>query len=87
MSNVQYQDYLLFVTLYKPLKPINDTYSFSKFWNSFYNPLAVYSGLRVDDNDEMQFSLNIGGKVIPEYPINSPSEFYTITKSCGALQQ
>jgi hypothetical protein len=66
------------------LRIINYDYSFSKFWNTFYNPLAVYEGLRRDDNDEMQFSLNIGGKVIPEYPIKSQSEFYTeLQKAVG----
>ena len=42
----------------------------SASFGTFYNPLAVRQGLRVDDNDEMQFSLNIGGKVVPEYPIH-----------------
>jgi hypothetical protein len=56
----------------------------SKVWNTFYNPLAKHSGLRQDDNNEMQFSLNIGGKVIPEYPISSQSEFYTeLQKAVG----
>jgi hypothetical protein len=46
----------VFITLYKHLKPIDSTYSSSKFWNTFYNPLAKHASLRVDDNDEMQFS-------------------------------
>ena len=74
----------VFVTLYKPFGFGSSVYGFSKFWNTFYNPLATKFGIRQDDNDEMQFSLNIGGKVIPEYPINNQSEFYSeLQKALG----
>ena len=49
----------VFVTLYKPLKSalLDQTYCFSKCWNTFYKPIAVNAGLRVDDfNDDAVFS-------------------------------
>jgi hypothetical protein len=72
----------VFVTLYRKLPDTAAAYS--KFWNTFYNPLSKADGIRQDDGDEMQFSLNIAGKVIPEYPINSQSEFFTeLQKAVG----
>ena len=62
------------------------TYSamFLKEWNDFYHPMAwqhqYYSG------DELEISLQIGGKKFPEYPLRSQAETYAALKKCLGIQ-
>ena len=69
----------VFVTLDKP---VTDSIRY-KDWNSFYSPMETYSsGINSSSyNGEIEFQVQLGSKMYPEYPIRSHAEaFYQLRK-------
>ena len=57
---------------------------FLKDWNVFYHPMLNAVGSIYDPTLEVEFQLQIGSKLVPEYPVRSVSEsFYQLRKCLG----
>ena len=57
-----------------------------KEWLNFMHPMEYAGGLLYDKGYEMEFQMQIGSKLYPEYPIRSLSEsFSQLKKSVGIL--
>ena len=58
-----------------------------KIWNNFYSPMYYYAGgtqNAFNELGEFEAQIQIGSKLIPEYPIRSHSEaFYQLRKTMG----
>ena len=57
----------------------------AKWWNTFYNPMAYAEEVNIiNSNYEMEFQMQVGSRLYPEYPIRSQAEaFYQTTKTLG----
>lgn len=56
-----------------------------KWWNNFYNPMtyALSNGF-INSNYQMEFQMQVGSRLFPEYPIRSQEEaFYQTMKTLG----
>jgi len=56
-----------------------------KWWNNFYNPMSwgEANGF-INNNYQMEFQMQVGSKLYPEYPIRSQEEaFYQTMKTLG----
>ena len=73
----------VFVSFYKT--PTTDAAT-DKEWLNFMHPMEYAGGLLYDKGYEMEFQMQIGSKLYPEYPIRSLSEsFSQLKKSVGIL--
>ena len=72
----------VFVTFYKPSTVDSAIY---KEFNSFYSPMyQTTQAPMLGQEGEMEFSLQVGGKQLPEQPIRSHAEaFYQLRKCLG----
>jgi len=70
----------IFVTLYRA----NSTEAQDKEWLNFYHPMEVVGSY--SKAHELEFQVQIGARIFPEYPIRSLSESYTqLKKAVGIL--
>jgi hypothetical protein len=54
--------------------------TFLKDWNSFQHPMDG----GYDDNKELEYQIQIGSKMFPEYPVRSINQaFYELKKALG----
>lgn len=64
-----------------------DTKNTKKLWCDFFSPASENnkSGkLKIDNNDEFEFQLQVGSKLFPEYPVRSHAEaYYQLRKTLG----
>lgn len=73
----------VFVSFYKT--PAVAT-AIDKEWLNFMHPMENATGLKYDKAYELEFQMQIGSKLFPEYPIRSLSEsFSQLKKSVGIL--
>ena len=76
----------VFVTLDKVVSGEND-YLGRKRWNTFYSPMHTFSNGSSNifhQSGEFETQLQIGSKLIPEYPIRSHAEsYYQLRKTLG----
>jgi len=57
-----------------------------KEWFDFMHPMENAAGLKFDKNYELEFHMQIGSKLYPEYPIRSlANTFSELKKSVGIL--
>ena len=57
-----------------------------KFWNTFFSPMHPDNGITLLHNSdgELEYQLQIGSKLFPEYPIRSHNEgYYQLCKTLG----
>ena len=80
----------VFVSMNGPLPgtntvPIEPGSESAKWWNTFYNPMAYAEEQGfIDSNYQMEFQMQVGSRLFPEYPIRSQQEaFYQTTKTLG----
>ena len=81
----------VFITLDKEVdyELFHMKYKARKEWNDFYSPMFRHSilpenGVGYDEKGEFEFSMAIGSKRFPDYPITSHQEsFYQLRKCLG----
>jgi len=57
---------------------------FGKDWNYFYHPMATADSKAYDPANEMELQIQVGSKLMPEYPVRSTKEaFYQLRKCLG----
>ena len=72
----------IFVTFWQS----TDTDPSHKEWNDFNHPMDNATGLTYDSSYELEYQIQIGSKLFPEYPVRSISEaFAQLKKSVGIL--
>ena len=73
----------VFVSFYKTPATATAT---DKEWLNFMHPMENAAGLKYDKGYDLEFQMQIGSKLFPEYPIRSLSEsFSQLKKSVGIL--
>ena len=74
----------VFATFLSHSKLAADTGSLTiKDWNYFYHPMASYApGARYSPNDEMELQIQVGSKLMPEYPVKTTREAFTQLRKC-----
>ncbi len=68
----------IFVTFYQS----TDTDATHKEWNDFNHPMDNEVNLLYDKGYELEYQIQIGSKLFPEYPVRSLSESYAQLKKC-----
>ena len=68
----------IFVTFYQS----TDTDATHKEWNDFNHPMDNETNLLYDKGYELEYQIQIGSKLFPEYPVRSLSESYAQLKKC-----
>jgi len=68
----------IFVTFWQS----GDTDPTHKEWNDFNHPMDNETNLLYDKGYELQYQIQIGSKLFPEYPVQSVSESYAQLKKC-----
>ena len=68
----------IFVTFYQS----TDTDATHKEWNDFNHPMDNEVNLLYDKGFELEYQIQIGSKLFPEYPVRSLSESYAQLKKC-----
>jgi hypothetical protein len=68
----------IFVTFYQS----TDTDATHKEWNDFNHPMDNEANLAYDKGYELEYQIQIGSKLFPEYPVRSLSEAYAQLKKC-----
>lgn len=65
----------------------NDTHIqvWKKAWNDFFHPMS-YSGWNYDQNYEVEYQLQIGSKLFPEYPMRNLQECYYQLRKCMGVE-
>jgi hypothetical protein len=53
-----------------------------KEWNDFNHPMDNATGLLYDKGFELEYQIQVGSKLFPEYPVRSVSESYAQLKKC-----
>ena len=72
----------IFVTFHKS----TDTDCSHKAWNDFNHPMEYGPNLSYDKGFELEYQIQIGSKLYPEYPVRSISESYVqLKKTLGIL--
>ena len=72
----------IFVTFHKS----DDTDASHKAWNDFNHPMEYDTNLLYNKGLEMEYQIQIGSKLFPEYPVRSLSESYSqLKKTLGIL--
>ena len=72
----------LFLTFYKDLG--NDTDHYEKAWSRMYHPMVNVAGQAYDPGYELEYQIQLGAKLYPEYPVRSLSEaFAQLRKTVG----
>ena len=66
-----------FITLYKT--PTTEL-TFDKQSIKFYHPMATDNDIKFNPEKELEFQIQLGGKLYPEYPVKSISEAFCILK-------
>ena len=66
-----------FITLYK--NPSTE-YTFDKPSIKFYHPMETNNAIKFNPEKELEFQIQLGGKLYPEYPVKSISEAFCILK-------
>jgi hypothetical protein len=57
--------------------------TWKKSWNDFFHPMS-YNSFNYDQNYEIEYQLQIGSKLFPEYPMRNLQEcFYQLRKCMG----
>ena len=57
---------------------------FAKDWNYFYHPMATAEKSVYNPANEMELQIQVGSKLMPEYPVRSTKEaFYQLRKCLG----
>ena len=59
-------------------------FMFLKQWNDFYHPMSWATSYLA--SEELEISLQIGGKRFPEYPLRSQAETFAALKKCLGIQ-
>ena len=68
----------IFVTFYQS----TDTDATHKEWNDFNHPMDNEVNLLYDKGYELEYQIQVGSKLFPEYPVRSLSEAYAQLKKC-----
>ena len=68
----------IFVTFHQSA----DTDATHKEWNDFNHPMDNETNLQYDKGYELEYQIQIGSKLFPEYPVRSLSESYAQLKKC-----
>ena len=68
----------IFVTFYKS----STTDATHKEWNDFAHPMDHATNLLYDSGYELEYQIQIGSKLFPEYPVRSVSESFAQLKKC-----
>ena len=72
----------LFLTFYKDLGDATDHYE--KEWSRMYHPMVNVAGQAYDPGYELEYQIQLGAKLYPEYPVRSLSEaFAQLRKTVG----
>jgi hypothetical protein len=72
----------IFVTFFKS----DDTDASHKAWNDFNHPMEYDPNLLYNKGFELEYQIQIGSKLYPEYPVRSVSESYSqLKKTLGIL--
>ena len=72
----------LFLTFYKDLGDATDHYE--KEWSRMYHPMVNVAGQAYDPGFELEYQIQLGAKLYPEYPVRSLSEaFAQLRKTVG----
>ena len=72
----------LFLTFYKDLGNATDHYE--KEWSRMYHPMVNTAGQAYDPGFELEYQIQLGAKLYPEYPVRSLSEaFAQLRKTVG----
>ena len=73
----------LFITFYKTGH--TDTYEpFNKEWAAGYHPMLAGDGLYYNSAEEIEYQIQLGAKLYPEYPVRSVAEaFAQLRKTVG----
>ena len=72
----------LFLTFYKDLGGVTDHYE--KEWSRMYHPMVSVAGQAYDPGFELEYQIQLGAKLYPEYPVRSLSEaFAQLRKTVG----
>ena len=72
----------LFLTFYKDLGDASDHYE--KAWSRMYHPMVNVAGQAYDPGYELEYQIQLGAKLYPEYPVRSLSEaFAQLRKTVG----
>ena len=72
----------LFLTFYK--ERANDTDHWEKEWSRMYHPMVNVAGQAYDPGYELEYQIQLGAKLYPEYPVRSLSEaFAQLRKTVG----
>ena len=72
----------LFITFYKDLGDASDHYE--KAWSRMYHPMVNVAGQAYDPGYELEYQIQLGAKLYPEYPVRSLSEaFAQLRKTVG----
>ena len=66
-----------FITLYK--NPTTEL-AFDKPSIKFYHPMETTNAIKFNPEKELEFQIQLGGKLYPEYPVKSISEAFCILK-------
>jgi hypothetical protein len=66
-----------FITLYR--NPSTE-YTFDKPSIKFYHPMETNNAIKFNPDKELEFQIQLGGKLYPEYPVKSISEAFCILK-------
>lgn len=68
----------IFVTFYQS----TDTDATHKEWNDFNHPMDNEANALYDKGYELEYQIQVGSKLFPEYPVRSLSESYAQLKKC-----
>jgi len=68
----------IFVTFYKS----STTDATHKEWNDFAHPMDHVTDYKYDSGYELEYQIQIGSKLFPEYPVRSVSESFAQLKKC-----
>ena len=76
----------VFVSFYKPQATLALTSATDKEWLDFMHPMENAAGLKFDKDYELEFQMQCGSKLYPEFPIRSlANTFSELKKSVGIL--